>query len=76
METMSSRPVVWTREAAAGAVFGRVDPKYLPPEIKRLRWQVNVENIFNTRYYSMADGNNNISPGSPRAVRVSLIRRF
>ena len=59
-----------------GAIFGRVDPKYLPPEVKRLRWQVNVENIFNTRYYSMADGNNNITPGSPRAVRGSLIANF
>ena len=59
-----------------GAIFGRMDPKYLPPEIKRLRWQVNVENIFNTRYHSMADGNNNITPGSPRAVRGSLIASF
>ena len=58
------------------AIYGRVDPKYLPSEIKRLRWQVNVENIFNTRYYSMADGNNNITPGSPRAVRGSLIANF
>ena len=58
------------------AIYGRLDRKNLPSEIKGLRWQVNVENIFNTRYYSMADGNNNITPGSPRAVRGSLVANF
>jgi catecholate siderophore receptor len=58
------------------AIFGRVPVKYLPPQIKALRWQVNVENIFNTHYYASADGNNNITPGSPRAVRGSLIANF
>ena len=59
-----------------GALFGKLDQNLLPPEIKTLRWQVNVENIFNTRYYSFADGNNNITPGSPRAVRGSLVASF
>jgi catecholate siderophore receptor len=64
----------WTRVDAG--IFGNIDRKYLPPEIKRLRWQVNVENLFDTRYYSSADGNNNISPGSPRAVRGQMIANF
>jgi catecholate siderophore receptor len=37
-----------------------------------VRLQANVENLFNVRYYSTANGNNNISPGSPRAVRVTI----
>lgn len=42
----------------------------------RLRLQVNVENMLDRRYYVHADGNNNISPGSPRAVRASMTIRF
>ncbi|HEX8119446.1 MAG TPA: TonB-dependent siderophore receptor [Pyrinomonadaceae bacterium] len=40
------------------------------------RLQGNVENLFDRRYYSNADSNTNISPGSPRAVRVALTARF
>jgi catecholate siderophore receptor len=40
------------------------------------RAQVNVENLFNKGYWASADGNNNLSPGLPRTVRVSAIARF
>jgi catecholate siderophore receptor len=40
------------------------------------RLQANVQNLFNTRYYLNADGNNNISPGASRGGRVALIARF
>jgi len=43
---------------------------------EQLRLQAHVENLLNTKFYLNADGNNNISPGSPRAVRVGLIARF
>jgi catecholate siderophore receptor len=43
---------------------------------ERLRLQANVENLLNRRYYVNADSNTNISPGSPRIVRVGLIARF
>jgi catecholate siderophore receptor len=43
---------------------------------ERIRVQANVENLLDTNYYLNADGNNNISPGSPRAVRMGLIARF
>jgi catecholate siderophore receptor len=56
----------WTRIDAA--IYGRIN--------KNFRWQVNAENIFNTRYYSTADGNNNITPGSPFAVRGTLIANY
>ena len=37
--------------------------------------QVNVENLFNQRYYSTSHGNNNIMPGAPRTLLVSLTTR-
>lgn len=40
------------------------------------RFQANMENLFNSRYYLNADGNNNISPGRPRGARFGLIARF
>ena len=43
---------------------------------ERLRLQANVENILDKRYYVNADGNNNITPGSSRGVRVGLTARF
>jgi len=43
---------------------------------EKWRLQANFENLFNKTYYLNADNNNNISPGSPRAVRVGLIARF
>jgi catecholate siderophore receptor len=41
-----------------------------------VRLQVNVENVLGTRYHANADGNNNITPGSPRAIRVGATARF
>jgi catecholate siderophore receptor len=43
---------------------------------ERLRLQANVENLFDRKYYTNADGNNNITPGSSRAIRVALTARF
>jgi catecholate siderophore receptor len=43
---------------------------------EKLRLQTHFENVLNKKYYLNADGNNNISPGSPRGVRVGLIARF
>jgi catecholate siderophore receptor len=40
------------------------------------RAQLNVENIFNKGYWASADGNNNISPGQGRTVRVRATYRF
>ncbi len=43
---------------------------------ERWRLQANVENLADRKYYRNADNNNNISPGSSRAVRVGLTARF
>lgn len=42
---------------------------------ERVKLQANVENLFDVRYFLNADNNTNISPGSPRAVRVALVIR-
>ena len=49
------------------ALFGRVG---------RVRGQVNLENVLDTGYYASAHNNNNITPGAPRALRVSLGTTF
>lgn len=43
---------------------------------ERWRLQGNIENLFNRKYFINADSNTNISPGSPRALRVGLTARF
>jgi catecholate siderophore receptor len=43
---------------------------------ERIRLQVNVENLFDKKYFVNADSNTNISPGYPRAIRVGLTARF
>jgi catecholate siderophore receptor len=53
---------------ADGAVYFKFNEKF--------RLQSNLTNLFNRKYYVNADGNNNISPGAPRGVRVSLLASF
>jgi catecholate siderophore receptor len=40
------------------------------------RAQLNIENIFNKGYWATADGNNNISPGQGRTIRVKATYNF
>jgi catecholate siderophore receptor len=56
--------------------FTRVDAALFWTLNKHVRAQINVENVFDTRYYAFAHSNNNITPGSPRAVRVALTARY
>lgn len=56
--------------------FVRVDTAVFWNISDRLRAQLNVENILDERYYASAHNNNNILPGSPRAVRVGFTVRF
>jgi len=41
-----------------------------------LRAQVNLENLFDEEYFITSHSNNNISPGSPRALRASMTAGF
>lgn len=50
------------------AVFYTIDDK--------TRVQLNVENLFDKKYFINAHSNNNITPGSPRAYRVTLNKAF
>jgi catecholate siderophore receptor len=56
--------------------YTRADAAVFLSLTDRTRLQVNVENVFNREYYVNADSNTNISPGSPRAVRVALSAGF
>ena len=56
--------------------YTRADAAVYYSFTENIRLQANVENLWNTRYYLNADSNTNITPGSPRAVRVGLTVRF
>jgi catecholate siderophore receptor len=43
---------------------------------RSVQLQANVENVFDVEYYVTAHSNNNISPGSPRALRISIVTSF
>jgi catecholate siderophore receptor len=52
--------------------FTRVDAGMFFDVNDRLRAQVNIENLFDADYFATAHNNNNITPGSPRAVRFTM----
>ena len=56
--------------------YTKLDAAIYVPFAEKWKLQAHIENVLNRKYYLNADGNNNISPGSPRAIRVSLIARF
>jgi len=56
--------------------FRRVDLALFLALVPRVRTQVNVENVANVRYFPTSQGNNNILPGAPRTLRVSLATGF
>jgi catecholate siderophore receptor len=56
--------------------FTRVDGGFYFSLTESIGAQLNLENIFNETYYPLANGNNNITPGSPRAMRVLLTTGF
>jgi catecholate siderophore receptor len=56
--------------------FTRVDAAVYFTPSDRLRLQLNVENLLDDTYYPNAHNNNNISPGSPLAVRVGVTANF
>ncbi len=42
----------------------------------KTRLALNVENLFDRKYFPTVDGDNNISPGAPRTARISLSAKF
>jgi catecholate siderophore receptor len=56
--------------------FTRVDAGIYYAPNEHLRMQLNVENLLDERYYQNANSNNNITPGSPLAVRAGVTMQF
>jgi catecholate siderophore receptor len=56
--------------------YTRVDAAIFYALTDSLRVQLNVENLLDRTYYLNADSNTNITPGTPRAIRVGLTARF
>ena len=56
--------------------FARVDAAIFCRINDRLRAQLNVENVLDRDYFASAHNNNNITPGSPLALRLSVTTRF
>jgi len=56
--------------------FVRADAAVYATLSRHLQAQLNIENLFDASYYASAHNNFNITPGSPRALRVSITTRF
>ena len=56
--------------------FTRADAALYARLVRGVRTQLNVENLFDARYYATSQGNNNIMPGATRTVRLSLAADF
>ncbi|UUZ57416.1 TonB-dependent receptor [Massilia sp. H-1] len=56
--------------------FTRIDSALFYKLNKNVQLQMNIENLLDKEYWASANNNNNITPGSPRAVRVTLNTRF
>lgn len=53
--------------------FTRVDGGAYWTILDGLRAQLNVENLLDARYFPTSHGNNNIMPGAPRTLRLSVV---
>jgi len=56
--------------------YTRADAAVYYSLTERTRLQLNVQNLFDRKYYLNADNDTNISPGSPRAFLAGLVVRF
>jgi len=85
---LSSRLGLGLGIAHRSDVFAAIDNKVTLPGYTKVdaaayfriaeKWklQAHFDNLLNGKYFLNADGNNNISPGGPRSVKVSLIAAF
>jgi len=56
--------------------FTRIDGAIYCVLDARTRLALNVENLFDRKYFPTVDGDNNISPGAPRAFKLTLAKSF
>jgi catecholate siderophore receptor len=52
--------------------YSRVDAAIYWQVRPHLKAQLNIENLFDVGYFASAHNNNNITQGSPRAVKLTL----
>lgn len=65
-----------TSNAVTLPAFTRVDAALFYQLDRDYRLQLNVENLFDKRYWASANSDTNITPGSPRALRLTLAAKF
>lgn len=56
--------------------FTRVDAALFYRIDDNLRAQLNVENVFDEKYFTNANSNNNISPGAPTTIRAAITASY
>jgi catecholate siderophore receptor len=56
--------------------FTRLDAAITYAISESVEAQFNIENLFDEEYWATAHNDNNITPGSPTAARVTLRTRF
>jgi catecholate siderophore receptor len=56
--------------------FVRFDAAAYAKITENWKAQLNVENVFDKKYWASADGNNNISPGQGRTIRFTTFVKF
>ncbi len=56
--------------------YRRVDAALYRAFGSHLRGQINIENLFDTAYFASAHNNNNITPGAPRTIKLSLTAQY
>ena len=56
--------------------FTRADAALFYKINERFQVQLNVENLFDTKYFTNANSNTNLSPGAPTTVKAALTARF
>jgi catecholate siderophore receptor len=56
--------------------YARVDAALYYQLPRGIEAQLNVENLFDASYFATANNDNNIAPGSPRAVKAMLGYKF
>jgi catecholate siderophore receptor len=65
-----------TSNAVSLPAFTRVDAALFYQLGRDYRLQLNLENLFDKRYWASANSDTNITPGSPRALRLTVAAKF
>ena len=56
--------------------FTRYDAAVFFDATEHFSLQLNIENVFDKKYFVSANSNDNITPGSPRAAYLSVNFKF